>query len=200
MAMDLPPWALKAIDKIRRAFLWRGRRDARGGHCLVAWPKVTRPPELGALGISSLQQLGWALQMRWLWLQKIEPDRPWAAFQNQVHPSVKAFFAVAIISEVGNGKNTIFWMDRWLHGQSLAQLVPNLYGSVSARARNRTVFEAMTDMRWVQDVRRATTVPFMAEYFRLWDLLSEVVLQPDVDDSHCLAVFSLRLLFSKISI
>jgi hypothetical protein len=138
--------------------------------------------------------------MRWLWLQKIEPDRPWAAFQNQVHPSVKAFFAVAIISEVGNGKNTIFWMDRWLHGQSLAQLVPNLYGSVSARARNRTVFEAMTDMRWVQDVRRATTVPFMAEYFRLWDLLSEVVLQPDVDDSHCLAVFSLRLLFSKISI
>jgi hypothetical protein len=24
----------------------------------------------------------------------------------------------------------------------------------------------------------------VAEYFRLWDLLSEVVLQPDVDDSH----------------
>jgi hypothetical protein len=81
--------------------------------------------------------------------KKIEPDRPWAAFQIQVHPSVKAFFAVAIISKVGNGKNTIFWMVRWLHGQSLAQLVPNLYGSVSARARKRTVFEAMTNMRWV---------------------------------------------------
>ena len=40
MAMDLPPWALKAIDKIRRGFLWRGRRDAKGGHCLLAWPKV----------------------------------------------------------------------------------------------------------------------------------------------------------------
>jgi hypothetical protein len=36
MAIDLPPWALKAIDKIRRCFLWKGRRDVRGGHYLLA--------------------------------------------------------------------------------------------------------------------------------------------------------------------
>jgi len=76
MDMDLPPWALKAIDKIRRGFLWKGRKDVKGGHCLLAWPKVARPHELGGLGISSLQQLGWALRMRWLWLQKTEPDKP----------------------------------------------------------------------------------------------------------------------------
>ena len=54
MALDLPPWALKAIDKIRRGFLWKGRRDASGGHCLLAWPKVARPLNLGGLGISIL--------------------------------------------------------------------------------------------------------------------------------------------------
>lgn len=70
MAIDLPPWAIKAIDKIRRAFLWRGRKDAKGRHCLIAWAKVQRPKELGGLGISNLQTLGWALRMRWLWLQK----------------------------------------------------------------------------------------------------------------------------------
>jgi hypothetical protein len=36
MAVNIPPWAIKAIDKIRRGFLWRGRKEARGGHCLVA--------------------------------------------------------------------------------------------------------------------------------------------------------------------
>ena len=59
MALDLPPWALKAIDKIRRGFLWKGRRDASGGHCLLAWPKVARLLNLGGLSISNLQNLGW---------------------------------------------------------------------------------------------------------------------------------------------
>jgi hypothetical protein len=32
MALDLPPWADKVIKKIRRNYLWRGRKDASGGH------------------------------------------------------------------------------------------------------------------------------------------------------------------------
>jgi len=34
-AIDIPPWALMAIDKVRRGFLWRGRKDAQGGHLLA---------------------------------------------------------------------------------------------------------------------------------------------------------------------
>lgn len=63
MAVDLPAWALKAIDKIRRGFLWRGRRDVKGGHCHVAWGIVCRPRELGGLGISSIKELAWSLRM-----------------------------------------------------------------------------------------------------------------------------------------
>ena len=83
MALGLPPWALKAIDKIKRVFLWKGRKDARGGHCLLAWPKVARPLNLGGLGISNHQNLGWALKLRWLWLQKIEPNKAWTFFPIQ---------------------------------------------------------------------------------------------------------------------
>ena len=55
--LHLPPWALKAIDKCRRGFLWKGQKEVRGEHCLIAWPKVARPIELEGLGISSLQHL-----------------------------------------------------------------------------------------------------------------------------------------------
>ena len=90
LVLNLPQWALKEIDKVRRGFLWRGRKDARGGHCLLAWPKVKRflwrgrkdargghcllawpkvkrLPNLGGLGISHLQDMSWALRLRWLW-------------------------------------------------------------------------------------------------------------------------------------
>jgi hypothetical protein len=43
MAIDLPSTSLKDIDKIRRGFLWRGRKNAMGGHCAVAWGRVCRP-------------------------------------------------------------------------------------------------------------------------------------------------------------
>jgi hypothetical protein len=61
MALDLPLWFIKAVDKIRRGYLWKGKMDAKGGHCLVAWPKVTSPKELGGLSIADLQVLNWAL-------------------------------------------------------------------------------------------------------------------------------------------
>ena len=111
MALDLPPWALKAIDKIKRVFLWKGRKDARGGHCLLAWPKVARPLNLGGLGISNHQNLGWALKLRWLWLQKIEPNKAWTFFPIQAQSQVQAFFALAVETVVGNGKKYLF-LDR----------------------------------------------------------------------------------------
>jgi hypothetical protein len=31
MTIDIPHWAFDAIDKIRKGFLWRGRKEAKGG-------------------------------------------------------------------------------------------------------------------------------------------------------------------------
>jgi hypothetical protein len=33
MVVDMPVWGLKAVDKLWWGFYWRGRKDAKGGHC-----------------------------------------------------------------------------------------------------------------------------------------------------------------------
>jgi hypothetical protein len=68
IAVDLPLWVVKAIEKILRGFLWKGRQQAKGGHCLLAWAKVARPKELGGLGLFDIRKLSWALRARWPWL------------------------------------------------------------------------------------------------------------------------------------
>ena len=74
IAMDIPKWAVKAIDKIRRSFLWKGKASANGGQCVIAWSKVCRPVELGGLGIHNLDTLSWSLRMRWLWSMGLPSD------------------------------------------------------------------------------------------------------------------------------
>jgi hypothetical protein len=57
--------------------------------------------------------------MRWLWLERTQLDKPWAAFPIQVQEPVKAVFAAAMNTTVGDGNTTLFWTDNWLHGLSL---------------------------------------------------------------------------------
>ena len=65
IAISVPKWFIKAVDKIRKGFLWQGKEKANGGCCLVAWEKVMRPLELGGLGIPNLESdgLGFANQV-----------------------------------------------------------------------------------------------------------------------------------------
>ncbi|GJN37129.1 hypothetical protein PR202_gb26054 [Eleusine coracana subsp. coracana] len=174
MAIDLPQWALKEVDKHRRGYLWRGRKEERGGHCLVTWGKVTRPNELGGLGISDLRNLGIALKARWLWLQKTNPNRPWNMLQIQVPEQVKAFFSIAMASEVGDGMTTLFWEDRWIHGQRIVDIAPRLHAVIAKRVvKKQTVAEALNEHLWLHDARAAHSVGELNEFLALWDVLWE---------------------------
>jgi hypothetical protein len=72
IAINVPKWFIRAIDKIRRRFLWKGKEQANGSCCLVASEKVMRPLDLGGLGIANLEFMAWALQARWQWEKKPE--------------------------------------------------------------------------------------------------------------------------------
>jgi len=96
-----------------------------------------RPLDLGGLGIHNLEIMGWALRMRWLWLKKTSSDRPWVGLQVPVYANTSAMFAISVETLVGNGRNTLFWTDRWMHGCCLADLAPEVVQSVPMRLRNR---------------------------------------------------------------
>ena len=76
MSLDLPVKTLVAIEKVIRGFLWAGRKDAHGGHCLVAWERVCMPKQLGGLGILNLRLMNHALRARWLWLSRTDSSKP----------------------------------------------------------------------------------------------------------------------------
>jgi len=63
----LAAWAKKKIDRIRRSYLWKGEDNANNGHCLVNWPTVARPKDLGGLRIPDLEKIGRVLRLCWLW-------------------------------------------------------------------------------------------------------------------------------------
>jgi hypothetical protein len=169
-----------AVDlKIRHGFFWRGRKEAKGGHCQVAWGKVCRLLELGGLRISSLKELSWALRMRWLWLKKTDPSRPWSALPIQILDKSQAFFAIAMQTEIGDGTSTLFWRDRWINGHRVADLAPRLLAVIPKGKVNKcTVREALIEHKWVSEIRGALTVGVIVDYLRLWNALQGVVLQP----------------------
>lgn len=85
IAMNIPKWFIKAVQKIQKGFLWQGKEKVNSRCYLVAWTKVARPLGLGGLGIPNLETLSWALQMRWQWFKKTRADHPWTDLELPAH-------------------------------------------------------------------------------------------------------------------
>jgi hypothetical protein len=127
--------------------------------------------------------------MRWLWLQKTEPGRSWSGLSIQIPAKARGFFSRVLISEVGNGANTLLWTDRWLHGERISELAPRLFGIIPKKfAQKRTVQEALSNGRWIDDIRGALTVEAISYYLCLWEMLSDIEIQPDREDKHIFSI------------
>ena len=105
------------------------------------------------------QLCGYALRMRWLWLRRTDPSRPWLHLTDDREPIVEAMFQNSTYIELGDGNTALFWSDRWLHGTSLEDMAPCLCNAVSARVRAQcTVAQALTNKQWIKDISGALTV------------------------------------------
>jgi hypothetical protein len=108
MSLNVPPKTLEAFTKVCQAFLWKGRREVHGGHCLVAWDEVTTPKCFGGLGIPNLRLLNLVLRCRWSWLQWTDPTKACAEFDLQLPSLLVVIFEASTVVQLGNGERARF--------------------------------------------------------------------------------------------
>jgi len=59
-------------------------------------------------------------------------------------------------------------------------VTPQLFVVISKRRiKQRTVKEALNNRAWITDIQGAITVGIMLDFLQLWDILSDIVVQPE---------------------
>jgi hypothetical protein len=79
--------------------------------------------------------------------------------------------------------NSFFWQDRWLDGQCLSVLAPDLVRAVSARLRKRrTLVDGLANHVWTQDIKGALTVQVLVQFLEIRQRLQDFMLDPVTPD------------------
>ena len=75
-----------------------------------------------------------------MWFKKTDLLKPWAGLPDSSETVVTAMFHASVSVQIGDGKGTLFWSDRWLQGKSIQELAPCLFNAVGSRVvAKRTV-------------------------------------------------------------
>lgn len=174
-------WTIKAIDKLRRSFLWNNDELASGGRCLVRWANICRPLEFGGLGITDLKRKSAALRVRWLWQRWTSTDRPWSDLPTAMDESTRSLFNAAVDFRLGDGLKLSFWRDPWLDGRSLDILAPDLYKACTMR--NLSVYQALFEGKWLRHFKQNLTAAALNQFLLVYAKLENVQLRPGTLDT-----------------
>jgi hypothetical protein len=183
LSLEPPPWVFKAIDKIRRAFLWKGTNTIAGGKCSVNWKTVCQPKSVGGLGILNLEFMSTAFQVRWAWKLRAEEVKPWCLLASPVGEDVRHILNAAAKVVIGNGQRCFFWLDKWINGKTIEDIAPDIYKIISPLARaRRTVAQALQDASWIDDIRKSITINMFLQVIEICEVTSTIHLVPDEED------------------
>jgi hypothetical protein len=86
----------------------------------------------------------------------------------QVPKNAWPLFNFAVQTTVGDGKNTLFWADRWLEGRTIQELAANLFKTIPKRIiKHQTVSQVLLNRGWVADIKGAFTIHVLSEYLMM---------------------------------
>jgi hypothetical protein len=91
----------------------------------------------------------------------------------------RQIFEAYIFMVLGDGSSTL---DRWLDGQSLQDIAPDLFVLIPRHARKRRmVREALVEHIWITDITGALSSLVLWQYVKLWIWLHDVQLSVEPD-------------------
>ncbi|GKE25458.1 RNA-directed DNA polymerase, eukaryota, reverse transcriptase zinc-binding domain protein [Tanacetum coccineum] len=97
-----------------------------------SWDSVIASKDVGGLGMSSFLAMNCALLFKWIWRFKVQPDAMWVSIIKAIHGRSGSLDCGA---KVGNGSDSLFWLENWMGEGSLDVKFPHLF----ALADNREV-------------------------------------------------------------
>ena len=145
-ALLLPPAVIRALDGLRRSFLWNIAERASGAQCLVAWCQVCRAKAEGGLGVRDLVTQNECLLLKMIHRLHASPRSRWASWvwagaaghsllsRGELALGEHRASIVKLLPlyrsltrvDVGDGRCCSFWWDCWLPCGAIASAFPAL--------------------------------------------------------------------------
>lgn len=135
-AGKIPLGICDEVEKVVRAFLWRGDGNKKKGWTSVAWKNICKPKQCGGLGIRRINamnsvmlgKIGWTLanEPEKLWVKALKAKYfPFSSFMKcrkkkicfQIWPAVlssRNSLEKGLCYREGRGNNINIWEDPWL--------------------------------------------------------------------------------------
>jgi hypothetical protein len=125
--------------------------------------------------VKDLRLQGLALRVRWMWLRRTDPERPWHGLPSLNDPAVAEVFQSLARFSVGDGRLILFWRDRWISGFTAEELAPEVFAKVPSRRKNtRVVAEALEGDAWLDDIPGEMTADLWRQCLELWEAVETV--------------------------
>lgn len=124
-ALLLPKWVVEELNRLMRAFLWKGSDKCYGGNCLMSWDKVCRPKINGGLGILHLQTQNKALLMKWLWKLVHQEEGTWSSTFRLIYE----LNSINDLSDLNQASSSYFIKD-------LISLLPDFISSLNVQTHS----------------------------------------------------------------
>jgi hypothetical protein len=143
----LPEGVHGDFDKEPSRFFWQ-ERNGRQKYHMVKWADLCTPKECGGIGILASRRMNVALMRKWvwrilrddggLWLQLVKAKylrgRPLMACERREGSQfwrslqdIKHEIRTGVSHSIGDGAETLFWLDSWLGGRPLRWDFPQLF-------------------------------------------------------------------------